>query len=371
MQLLCIDPSPSRSASIQALLPRGWRCNVYNSSRSLAGSLARARAGLLLVWHEACTPELVRLVAAALHRPGGIPIIAYGEIAPHRNVVSAIRGGARDYLPWPFAVTELAEAIGRIPSLSDSQVEAADGLVGTSAAMVEVRRQIRLFAPLDLPVLITGPSGSGKELVVRAIHNQSARADAELVAVNCAALPSEVFEAEMYGTRAGAFTGAVRRDGWVSAAEGGTLFLDEVGDLAPRSQASALRMIETGDYVPLGSTSVTRSNVRIVAATNRRLLGQDSFREDLYWRLNVLQIDVPGLAERKEDVRDLAQHMLNHSNLPGCVLSEDAGQLLPELDWPGNVRQLRNALFRACALSGGSIIRPEHLLPGSRRTPVS
>lgn len=372
MQLLCIDPSPSRSASIQSLLPRGWRCNVYTSSRSLVGSLARARAGLLLVWHEVCGPELSRLVASAVHRHGSLPIIAYGAIDPHTNIVSAVRAGARDFLPWPFSVPELAQAIARCqPDQGGFSGDQSLGLVGTSRAMMEVRRQIRLFAPLEMPVLITGPSGSGKELVARAIHHHSRRSGADLVAVNCAALPSEVFESEMYGTRPGAFTGAVRRDGWVAAANGGTLFLDEIGDLAPRSQASALRMIETGDYVPLGSTSVARSDVRIVAATNRDLADERSFRGDLYWRLNALQIEIPGLDERREDLRDLAQHLLDTSDLPGCVLSEDAGLLLSQMDWPGNVRQLRNEVYRACVLSGGSVIRPEHLRNRSRRDSVS
>ncbi len=252
----------------------------------------------------------------------------------------------------------------------------ADNLVGRGPAMADVLRTVALVAPLDIGVLITGPTGTGKTEVARAIHRNSPRCDGPLVELNCAAIPETLVESELFGAAAGAATGVTRRmDGKVAAAEGGTLFLDEVGELPLASQAKLLELIHSRRYFRLGSNRKLDADIRIVAATNLDLakaVADGGFREDLYFRLAVLPIRLPALAERPEDIPLLAPHLLERSlqrhRLPRMGLSPTSVVALTAAEWSGNVRELANALERAAVLAAGdgsATVEPRHLFPGA------
>jgi DNA-binding NtrC family response regulator len=263
---------------------------------------------------------------------------------------------------------------GRNPDLLSSSREsvpaaALPGMIGDSAAMQSVYRLAKLVAPRDTTVLITGPTGSGKELVARALHELSPRAARSFAVVNCAAIPETLLEAELFGYSRGAFTGALQSyAGRIQAAHQGTLFLDEIGDMPLNLQPKLLRFLEQKELQRLGSSQVVRVDARVVAATNADLLGlvgQGRFREDLYYRLAAFPLAIPPLAERPGDVVQLADYFLEQfSERPAAPeLSEEAASLLRAQNWPGNVRELQNAMERALILADGEpVVRPAHLM---------
>jgi transcriptional regulator with GAF, ATPase, and Fis domain len=244
------------------------------------------------------------------------------------------------------------------PSTSSAMPGRISELVGDSAAMLEVSRRIRLVAPLDTSVLIEGPTGSGKEVVARALHRMSSRRLKPLVAINCAAIPEALLEAELFGHTRGAFTGAVQgRTGRIEAANGGTLFLDEIGDMPLGLQAKLLRFVESGELQRVGDNETIKVDVRILSATHQRLghlSRSGGFRADLYYRLAVFLIRTPALSERPEDLPLLVDHFLERmgSTKPLKHLDESAMSLLRAHPWPGNVRELQHVLERASILSG-------------------
>ncbi len=311
----------------------------------------------------------------------GVPVVvltAYGTV---EGAVDAVRAGASDFLLKPVEIPRLRAAVFKavkergmrreIERLREAagRPPGVEGIVGSSRSMEEVLRKIRLAAPTRMNVLITGESGTGKELVARAIHALSPRTGRPFLPLNCAAIPETLLESELFGYEKGAFTGATAaRPGKLESAEGGTLFLDEVGDVSLAIQAKLLRAIEQKEVLRVGSSQVLRVDVRILAATNQDLkirVEEKSFREDLYYRLNVFGILVPPLRERREDIPKLCDHFLGllarENSVPPKRLSPPALKALLAYRWPGNVRQLRNALETALFVSGGDTIGPADL----------
>jgi two-component system nitrogen regulation response regulator NtrX len=323
---------------------------------------------------------LVRLREQA---PDTAVIIVSGE-ATLENAVRAGQRGAFDFVEKPIRDPEallaiLAEAVRvtRVrrrpppPAAALAANDASLGIVGDSAPIVRLREQIRRIAPSSGRVLVTGENGAGKELVALALHALSKRASGPFVKLNCAAIPKDLLESELFGYERGAFTGAVQaKKGRLELADGGTLFLDEIGDLALEAQAKLLRAIETGEMERVGGTRTSKVDVRLIAATNRDLaeaVREGDFREDLYFRLNVLPIAVPPLRERRADVVTLAGYFLElfaaAEGRPCPTLTDDARTLLEEYHWPGNVRELRNLMERAVVLVEGERIEAADLLP--------
>ena len=306
-----------------------------------------------------------------------ILITAYGAVS---DAVTALREGALDYLTKPFDLDELKLRLGRVNErralrrdLDAARAELAvrapgSTIVGNSPPMVRLLDRISTIASSDAPVLITGESGTGKELVARTLHDLSARKGKPFVAVNCAAFPETLLEAELFGHERGAFTGAVRkRDGRFKAADKGTLLLDEIAEIPLPAQAKLLRVLQEGAIEPLGTNAPVHVDVRLISATHRNLkerIAEGRFREDLYYRLNVLDIASPPLRERRGDLAVLVQHFLRRftpagSQPPG--LSPRAWALIAEYPFPGNVRELEHALEHAVVLARGKDIDVEHL----------
>jgi DNA-binding NtrC family response regulator len=264
-------------------------------------------------------------------------------------------------------VSDPREQALEISQKSKVQGTPLPGMVGSSEAMQRVYRMVRLVAPRNTTVLITGPTGSGKELVARALHELSPRAAKPFVPINCAAIPEALLESELFGYSRGAFTGAVQaRIGRVQSAQSGTLFLDEIGDLPIGLQAKLLRFLERGELQRLGSSETLEVDVRVVAATNAELLEKvrrGEFRQDLYFRLSVFPVELPALADHKADIEGLAQFTLSELNPRGVVrFSEAAIEKLVAHCWPGNVRELRHVMERSLILADGSpVIEPEHI----------
>ena len=310
-------------------------------------------------------------------RPESAVIMVSGESSAS-NALKAGRHGAYDFVTKPLdggQIEYLLDAIDRASRVTRGRRAAPPeggnfGLIGDSAPMRSLLEQIRRIGPSQGRVLITGENGSGKELVAAAIHQLSKRADGPFVKLNCAALPRDLVESELFGHERGAFTNAVSsRKGRIEQADHGTLFLDEIGDLAIEAQAKLLRAVETGEVERLGGTRATTVDVRFIAATHRDLpaaIEAGTFRQDLYFRLNVLPIHVPPLRERRADVVPLALHFL-----AACCEAEgrtpprfanSAAELLTEYAWPGNVRELRNLMERAAVLVAGDEVRAEDLV---------
>jgi two-component system nitrogen regulation response regulator GlnG len=298
-----------------------------------------------------------------------IVITAFGDLD---TAVSAVQGGAFDYLTKPFDLKQALDAVGRALQRHVFHKEARDTevppiaqeIVGRSPAMQVVYKRIALVAPRDSCVLITGESGTGKELVARAIHRHGPRRDGPFLPVHVAALNPGLVESELFGHVKGAFTGAtLSRPGFLGLANDGTVFLDELADIPLSVQVKLLRVLEHSEYLPVGSNQPERLNVRILAATHQdllRLVSTNSFRHDLYFRLNVFQIHLPPLRERVEDILPLSEHFLRTFEPRALPLPAQTARFLMSKAWLGNVRELRNALEHAAILSRGGPLLPEH-----------
>ena len=306
---------------------------------------------------------------------GNLPVLLITAYADLRQAVEAMKTGADDYLSKPVDLDELATAVtdalgtadGRPDAKHKSLPELPEGFVCESAAMRHVVETSAFVAPSDAPVLITGPSGSGKEVMARLIHRWSGRAGKSLIAANCAGLPETLIESELFGHTRGAFTGATgERPGFFRAAHHGTLFLDEIGELPLHLQPKLLRALESGQVTPVGSDYPVEIDTRLVAATNCDLAAavrDGRFREDLYYRINVVELAVPPLSQRREDIPKLARQFATEYAGGPVRLSPQTMHCLVANSWSGNVRELRNAMQRACLLCRGDIILPEHLPP--------
>lgn len=324
--------------------------------------------------------ELLRRVHRASPE---LPVIVMTGFGSVETAVEAMRAGAFDYFSKPFDLDELiivmrkaSEHLQLRRELADlrKQVTRSPGLVGKSKAIQTVLEWIARAAPSEATVAIYGKSGTGKELVARAIHRESKRVSGPFVPVNCAAIPESLIESELFGHARGSFTGAVRdHPGLFVEASGGTLFLDEIGELPLSMQAKLLRALQDGEVRPVGKTESVKVDARLVVATNRDLeadVGSGRFRDDLYYRLNVIPIHLPELKERPEDIPLLALHFLERFAQGGEPkrLSKGALAALERYDWPGNVRELENIVERACALVAGPEIGVEDL-PGKLQEP--
>jgi DNA-binding NtrC family response regulator len=322
-------------------------------------------------------PEISGLIVLdkALEKSGTEVILmtAYGSV---ESAVAAMKKGAADYLLKPFSLDELSIIVSklvekqRLVSLSghyaaEAKERLADDLIGSSEAAGRLRRLIAQVAPTETTVLLTGKSGTGKELAARMVHDLSPRKDYPFIAVNCAAIAETLLESELFGHEKGAFTGAIgRKRGRFELAEGGTIFLDEIGEMSPGMQSKLLRVLEERKLFRVGGVDPIALNVRVVAATNRNLkdaMQSGAFREDLYFRLAVFPISMPNLAERGEDVVELAAYFLTRLPSAQKQLSAPVKDVLRRYDWPGNIRELRNVLERATILAQGEPLTVEDL----------
>ncbi len=318
-------------------------------------------------------------------RPAVLMMTAHGTV---RNAVDAMKLGVRDYLQKPFDIDELLANVRHMVQeqqarsglsylLSEQRAQFGQyGIVGGSRAVPEVIARVELVARSRSTVLITGETGTGKELVARAIHDRSAERGKPLIRVNCAALPESLLESELFGHVRGAFTGAVHaRRGRFALADGGTIFLDEIATISGSVQAKLLRVLQEKEFEPLGAERTQKVDVRVIAATNRdlqQLAAEGKFQNDLYYRLNVIPIRMPPLRERREDVPVLVEHfttrIANSLGKPAPRVDEGALQALVDYDWPGNVRELENTIERAMVLATGPVVTRDLvlLMPGAR-----
>jgi DNA-binding NtrC family response regulator len=317
--------------------------------------------------------EVLRELASFPEQPQVVVMTGFQEVS---SAVEAMKLGAYDYLTKPTRIEELDVVIGKAAEkgqlLRDNVAlrarlpgaEPFGGILSRTPRMQEVLSMIERVAPTDSSVLVLGESGTGKELVARAIHERSQRSARPFVPIHCGALPRDVLESELFGHEKGAFTGAVgAKPGLIELADGGTLFLDEIGEMEPDSQVKLLRVLETGMFFRVGGTRPRRVDIRLVAATNRDLaeaMKQGEFRQDLYYRINTITVQLPPLRERREDVGLLANHFVQgHAAYGVKRLSPAAMAALERYAWPGNVRELLHAIERAVILSQGAEIQPE------------
>ncbi len=324
------------------------------------------------------------LVKIRLREPNAIVILT-SQFGTTQAVIESMKLGAYDFIrkeTLPFnlkvvvdaalkAQAEMKRATTFKPQLTVEEHQ--DSIVGKSPAMQQVFKMIGRVSHSDAPVMITGESGSGKELVARAIHHYSQRSHKSFVAINCAAIPDQLLESELFGHEKGAFTGAAsQRVGRFEQSHGGTLFLDEIGDMPLQLQSKILRVLQDGQYSRVGGNETLKSDVRIITATNRNLeqeVAEKRFREDLFYRLNVVRIQLPPLRQRIEDIRILAEYFLRkvatQKHLPQLKLSEEAVRVLESHGWPGNVRELENTIQRACVLATAEVLLPKDIPLGS------
>ena len=334
--------------------------------------------------------EGVALFHAIRQRYPDLPVILLTGWSHLETAVQLVKAGAADYMSKPWDDAKLLATVENLLELSENAHAAAAnrmtrrhrrevleqnhdlrGIVFASEEMLRVIELACQVARANVPVLVTGPNGTGKERIAEIVHANSTVRDKPLVTVNCGALPSELIEAELFGAEAGAFTGATRaREGRFEAADGGTLFLDEIGNLPAAGQMKLLRVLESGEFERLGSTRTRKVKVRVISATNADLaamMREGKFREDLFYRLNTIEIALPPLAERPDDILPLAEHFLDDD----AVLSDDARDALLAYPWPGNVRELKNTIDRAKLLCGLGEITVKHLGLPALAVPVA
>lgn len=379
LEILLVDDEPSiRLVVGETLRERGH--HVVEAQDGRAGADRLREGAFDVVVSDVRMPyvtglDLFRIAREQAPTTDFILMTAYGAV---EDAVQALKAGARDYLIKPFDPDELAVRIDRIAErrrlqeqLAAARVELAGlgkgAIVGRSPALVQLLETVDTVAPSDAPVLITGETGTGKELVARRIHELSDRRDKPFVAVNCAAFPETLLEAELFGHAQGAFTGANKaREGRFASADGGTLLLDEVGEISPVAQAKLLRVLQEGVIEPLGTDTPRSIDVRVLSATHRdleQLVKDGTFREDLFYRLDVIDVHLPPLREREGDLALLVEFFLERYAGTGEVpeVSPEAWAALASHPFFGNVRELEHVVHRAVILSRGATIEPKHL----------
>ena len=386
--LLADDEEKIRAALARALEREGYEVMATASARE-ARRLLNDRIFDVLVVDNVMPDwtglDLIRDVTSTVaegDRPQILMMTAYATV---ESAIEAMKLGALDYLQKPFEVDELIAIVAhavehqRLRTQHHYLLSERDedfnhyGIVGRSKVVQDLIRQAERVAETKSTVFVMGETGTGKELLARAIHNRSAQRHMPLIKVNCAAIPDTLLESELFGHVRGAFTGAANnKKGKFALADGGTIFLDEIGTMTPPLQAKLLRVLQEREFEPLGSERVQRVDLRVIAATNRdvkRLVEEGKFLEDLFYRLNVIPFVLPPLRDRREDIPALAEHFLRkHSQRTGRKvdgLSEAAQERLNNYDWPGNVRELENTIERAVVLSAGPVIDASDItMPG-------
>jgi len=375
--VLVVDDEASIRESLRMILEyEGYAVDeAENGSQALARVADRAPDAVVL---DIKMPEMdgLEVLTAFNERGYDMPVLVISGHADVSTAVEATRRGAFDFFEKPLqrerVLVSLRNAIQSHRLEAENRVlrTEPDEIIGSSTTMKKLRETIQKAAPTPATVLITGESGTGKELVAKAIHEGSARAGKALVQVNCAAIPDELIESELFGHEKGSFTGAVRKQtGKFVAAHGGTIFLDEVGDMSARTQAKVLRVLQNGEVEPVGAAKTVRVDVRVIAATNRDLeieIAEGRFREDLFYRLNVIPVRTPPLRERLEDIPTLVDYFVRRysqqNNYRPKELQPEAMSYLQALPWRGNVRELKNLVERLLILSPGETITEDDVL---------
>ncbi|MCE5243922.1 MAG: sigma-54 dependent transcriptional regulator [Syntrophobacteraceae bacterium] len=382
-KVLIIDDEKDMLMLLQRILSDKIPHQVITENDPLKVSDLLRKEDFSLIVTDLKMPQLngIQVLEMAKSRDPDIPVVvmtAYGTI---ESAIEATRKGVFDYITKPFRKERIVHVVQQAlkwrqlrkeNTLLREKLEASTGsrlLIGTSKAMQNLQRQIDKVAGTSATVLITGESGTGKELVARAIHQFSRRSDKTFIPVNCSAIPESIIESELFGHMRGAFTGAVKdKKGLVEESNHGTLFLDEIGDLSPSMQVKLLRLLQEGEYKPIGSNAIRKVDIRFLAATNQVLLDRirrGDFREDLFYRLNVINIHLPPLRDRVDDIPLLAAHFLEkHNALHGKSVKKIEHKAMDYLvvrDWPGNVRELENLIERGVIMSASETLLIEDL----------
>ncbi|MBS3732175.1 MAG: sigma-54-dependent Fis family transcriptional regulator [Desulfobacterales bacterium] len=381
-KLLIVDDELSMREFLEIMLSKeGYRAESAESGKQANAMLERETYDLALCDIRLGDISGLEVLRKAKQVNPDTVVIMISAYATAENAVEAMNEGAYDYLPKPFNNDELKQTIAKaleLKTLSDEKKRIDDELleslhfgllVGNSPRMKHIYAIIEQIAPTKTSVMITGESGTGKELIAKAIHNQSDRHDKPFVVINCGSIPETLMESEFFGYKKGAFTGANQdKKGLFEVADKGTVFMDEVGELSAQMQVKLLRVVQERSFKPVGGNDDISVDIRIIAATNKQLEDEviaGRFREDLYYRLNVVEIKVPPLRERKADLRALAQHFLEkYSRQAGkeiTKISSYAVDLLQKYDFPGNIRELENLIERSVALSTTNILLPDNL----------
>ena len=380
--LLVVDDERNMRLSLEAIMTEeGYEMRPAVSAEEALRMLEQEEFFMVITDARLTGMNGYDLLAKVKARWPDLPILMITAYATPKLAVGAIKAGAMDYLAKPFAPEELLHAVARCAErfrlLQENaalraragEVYKLEQIIGESPRMVELRQLVQTVAPTNATALILGESGTGKELIAGALHSLSQRRQANYIRLNCAAIPENLLESELFGHEKGAFTGAVKqKPGRVEEADGGTVFLDEIGDMSRPLQAKLLRFLEDGSFTRVGGNQELKVNVRLIAATNRDIveaIRQNQFREDLFHRLNVVQFRPPPLRERGSDIVLLADHFLRNFcltlNKPAKTFSVGARNKLMSHHWPGNVRELRNAVERAVILETKIQIQPESL----------
>ena len=369
--LVCDDDSAIRTVLNQALGRAGYDVRTTGTAAGLWRWIAAGDGNLVITDVVLPDESGFDLIPRIKRIRPDLPIVVMSAQNTLLTAITAAERGAFEYMPKPFDLKELIQVVQR--ALASPQNKRAEPnvtasedrlpLIGRSPAMQEIYRVIARLTQTDLTVMIMGESGTGKELVAKALHDYGKRRHGTFVAVNMAAIPKELVESELFGHERGAFTGATNRGvGRFEQAEGGTLFLDEIGDMPLEAQTRLLRVLQQGEYTTVGGRTPIKTDVRIIAATNRdlrQLISQGLFREDLYYRLNVVPLRLPPLRERVEDIPDLVRHFLRKAEdegLPSKTMDNDGLEMLRRHRWPGNVRELENLIRRLAVLHSGDTI---------------
>ena len=385
--LVVDDDQTLRTSLAEALRDEGYEVSVADGGAQGLALLERAAPDVVVSDVRMDDIDGLALLRTLRARAPNIDVVLMTAFDDMSTVVAAMRDGAVEFLSKPLDLHEVRVVLSRVfedrrarararREGMDASSSSVDGLVGRTPQMIAVYKLIGHSSAMRATVLVRGESGTGKEVVARAIHASSPYSAEPFVAINCAALPPTLLESELFGHVRGAFTGAAGpRKGRFALAGRGTIFLDEIGDTSLEFQSKLLRVLQNHEFQPVGAEHTELTEARVLAATHQDLeamVAERRFREDLYYRLRVVEIVIPPLRERRADIPDIARHMIRRASealgAPTPILSNAALEMLMEQRWPGNVRELENCLMRAVVLAAGSVIRPEHLSISSPTT---